>query len=56
VAVPAFAAVGVVVLGVIALVIACVFAAVEAPGDVDWAQLLSGFGGWTSGGRRNRRK
>lgn len=56
VAVPAFAVAGVVVFGVIAIVIAGVIAAVEAPGDVDWGQLLSNFSGWIPGGRRNRRK
>jgi hypothetical protein len=56
VAVPVFAAAGVVVLGVVALVIAVVFAAVEGASDVDWSQLLDGLSGWAPVGRRNRRK
>ena len=56
VAVPSLAVAGVVILGVIALVIAAVIAAVKAPGDVDWAQLLNSFSGWTPSGRRDRRK
>ena len=56
VAVPACALIGVVVLGVVALVISAVIAATEAPGDAEWGRLLDSFSGWPWGDRRNRRK
>jgi hypothetical protein len=56
VAVPLAAALGVAVLGVLALVCAAAIAAVEAPGDAGWSDLLSNLtaGDWP--GRRRRRK
>lgn len=55
VAVPLAAVAGLAVFGVLALVFAAVIAAAEAPGDVDWGDLLSNLmpGNWPG---RQRRK
>jgi hypothetical protein len=55
VAVPLAAVGGLAVLGVLALVLAAVLAAAEAPGDVNWGDLLSELlpGDWA--GRRRRK-
>ena len=57
VAVPLTAVAGLAVFGVVALVFAAIIAAAEAPGDVNWADLMSNLGSgqwWPGGGRRRK--
>ena len=55
-AVPLAAAVGIVALGVVALVCAVVIALVGSAGDAGWADALENFIPWSDDGRRRRRR
>jgi hypothetical protein len=54
--VPVAAAVGIAVLGIIALVCAAVIALVESPGDTDWHDLINSLSPWSTGSPRKRGK
>lgn len=56
IAVPLAAAVGIAVLGVVALVCAVLIALVGSAGDAGRPDLLDNFSPWSSRGRRKRRK